>query len=463
MKQDSIVGRIGSTLALGFGYLCLHGLVLGLLWAVLAPLAAQGPDQSAPTLVFSNGQPLFRVPWQLNQSWEFATLDGQQVESIPGRKHLLGATLGLPGDAWGALQFQPPPDWKITQFVLGRNLSMMWYFVQERVGDQFTGYFAGYSNVTRRPSIYVGRQGESEVPPPPAERFQLVSGSVDVLTDAGWPLNYQSFPSMLESGSGTGSNVIGSLKLLTQRGVEHVDLNQRQVRVMFPNAELFTWASLHTYEVNDGSLSQSATSEATPILLRSAATVYLLQKERVQQQYTIPIELRERIFRIIPVDRDVVYYVTSLTGPIATSGIEADLVKCDATGKILETRSLPTHIEARSTQRRRDATMMAIICPVPIQLLATLRMTGMNGVFWAQNWLSEAWPSIVCLMAIGIGCIVVLIRVTQRSGAARLPWGWMVFVGVFGLPGLMGYLAQPRNRRPLVPPPEPRLGTEIFD
>ncbi|MDB5386739.1 MAG: hypothetical protein JWM11_2385 [Planctomycetaceae bacterium] len=467
MRHHTILGQLGTAFSLSLGYLCLHVLGFFFLGVLLQPFFSVPADQLPSRIVVSEGQPLKWLPWQLTHTYEFATLDGQRVQMREKQSFSVGTSLNAPKEPWRDAFTLRPVSWNMIQFFLMQDQRTEWYFVQERRGEQFTGYFVVYSHQTRKPIAYIGQDGEMPEPPLSAQRFQLVPGQdlelrADMAyTDGGTTLAYNSQVTALDTGCFTGNVAQDYVVLMTQRGIEHVHLRNRQVEPILLDKTLVSMASNQLMEYTQGTVVQKSNPGKYTLLVRNVDTVYQYDNQHLTAKYRIPEELRDQVLNVHPIDANTIFYEVPI-GP--QPHLEWQLQKRDAGGHILQTEDVRQPGKRRMSVEMQTSMAFAVLNPMPLQSLVTLGVLIREATADRVHFIREVWPSCVLLAICGAVSAFVALWLIPRHGAdgTRIHWAWLMYVILLGVPGLVGYLMHFRHRFHAKLAPAPQLGTEIF-
>lgn len=462
MRHDTLLGRIGRTLTFSLGYLLLHLMAVVLVSFGLLPYFQTHPEQYPATIVISDGRPIKQMPWQLTQSWTFQSLDGQPLTLPENHIHQQGTYLVSSTDAptYERLASQSVP-WNIVLFTVPQDRNEPWYFVKERIGDQFTAYFVVYSNRTREPITYLGANGKCAALPPPDQRFQLARNDYAAYFDNGQSMFTTNF-NMLDTGSHVGSMIRDEIVLLTRRGLEIVHFKEQSVELVLAATDLKSQAPFWNYEFVSGHLGAKTSPDQYSMLVRGAESVYLVQNGQIRRRYEIPESIRDQNLLTYPVDDNTIFYGTQFGHEPLTTLTPNLLVKCNAAGTILESIDVTQPDRETMVMVQQASLMLSVMFPVPLQLVATLGLLGGQSMFTPGREFQEIWPSGLLLLCGSIASVGIALRLSPKYLGKRVEWGWLAYVFVFGLPGLIGYIVNFRGPRRPELEPEVRLGTEIF-
>lgn len=455
MRQDTLLGRLGTALSFtaGFQVEYLVGLIL-LSFFVVKNVPAD-PANMPLAIVIADGQPVTRLFSYIDPSnkWDFRTLDGQPIQLREKQRLMWGGTL-LVSEAYPQPLFTRQASWSITGLLLNENQSEPWYFVRRLEGARQTGYFVAYSNFTRAPVRYLGTQGSSTTMPSPDQQFQLRS-SADILTEQGVLSGYQ----------GGMYPLIGSLSLLTSDGCYRVDLKNQTTKKIISATDLVGMSRLTTMQHELGNFGQSV-SPAEPLLVRGPDTIYQFVNDQIIAQYKIPAELIDRGCNVYPVDKNTIYYAATLGKKIHSMYVPHDLLKCDAAGQTLQTWKIKqpenSAYDNTSAPQLSNYLLGILLFPAPAEMLFTLGFDSPGPHLTRLDLVRIIWPSLLLLIVCGVLSAIGAWLLAPRFSGAPLEWGWLAFVFVFGLPGLIGYLMHFRHRRRAVLEPAPKLGNEVF-
>ncbi len=451
MRFDTFLGRLGAVCLLSLGYQVLH-ITVAIVLATMSPQGVKLPPEQQPTTIgISDGRPLL---WHADYglgSWEFRSPDGQPVKVREKQPFASGVHL-FTNDEVTVSNFG---GWSTVGFVIDRNYTEPWFFIQETVGQNVTGYFVAYSSRTRLPTLYLGANGQSATLPSPDQRFQLLRGNWDVVTDEGNVLASYSY-------AVSGFATAGRISILTKSGLEYVDIKARTVSRVVASDNLSSLGSTRQQEFVHGYLSQKTLSDDDPMLVRSSDTVFQIDHEKIATRYTIPESLRKKWFTAYPVDANTIYYATTLGTERRASFNPRNLFECDGSGGIRKTWNVSQPPKEFYSHRNLDYLAIAAIFPTPLHIVGSLvALNPTEGIDRAEL-IREVWPSFLVVLLCGILSAIGAWQLSPRFSGAPVQWGWLIFVFVFGLPGLVGYLMHFRRRRRPLLEPAAQFGTEVF-
>ncbi len=466
MRATTLPGRIGVVLgsSLGFQVLYVVGLVcLSLLFVRNIPA---DPTIMPRVLIVADGHPLLTRGLWTGRWSEFTDLEGKPVALAAETPVQLGVHLAARGELAGADRMIQR-NYSAAAFGLV-DRAERWYFVQERIGAQNTGFFAMYLNGQATKISYLGRDGPLNTPPSPDQKFHLVpGGNQSVVGEDGRTVvaaNMAYRPLVDSENRTAGFQQSGAVYVITTSGLDRVDLRSQTVTRMVEATGLVSINVRleHTLNLANAQLEQSRMPPGS-FLLRSRDTVFHVDGGNVKAKFAIPPGLLDTGFAVFFSDASSIAYSTN-SDPNAIYGsyVANKLFQCDATGRILK----ETDIEQPKVDTGTDGILgqlfVSVICPAPIQLPFALVSQSSLTVNSARA-LAAKYP-LGAILPILCGCLAVIgaWKLTPRFCGAPAGWGWLVLVFILGLPGMIGYLLHFRRRiRPVLAPPA-KQGTEVF-
>ncbi|MES2793530.1 MAG: hypothetical protein V4719_28210 [Planctomycetota bacterium] len=457
MRHDTFLGRLGAigTLSLGYQVLYVAGII------IVATLFARentgDPEKQPWGLVLADGMPLLTRTNPRGSDRIFRSLDGQPKTVQERQTFAMGAQLFTRGD----LVDTQSGKWSKVRLSDSGNFTEPWFFLQEQVGDVFTGYFVAYSNATRMPLLYLGANGQSTSVPSPEQRFQLLRGKWNASTEEGAELStYIDYNQAITTS--------GRILVFTTTGLECVDLKTRTVSNVVSFSDLSSLAAPRQGEFAFGYLSPKPLSVDDRTLLRGGDSIFEIKQGKVATSYIIPETLRKQYFTAYLVDDGTMYYATT-SGKVylapshyGSPPSPDNLLKCDKAGRVLQQWAIKQPLQEISLPTNLDFLCITALFPTPLTIVGTLAANNPHSGIDRAELVRRVWPSYLVMFCCGILSVIGAWKLAPRFSGAPVEWGWMVYVFLFGLPGLVGYLMHFRRRRRPLLAPAPQLGTEVF-
>lgn len=462
MRQNSRLGAFGTTLSMTFGWQCLYGPCVTILGLILFSNVSMDSDERPGSIAIVDDRP-FVWKYAPGAGWSLWNLDGQPPQGTEPRAVALGATLlsRASQNQVDSSSFLSRESWSMNSFLLGTNFTERWFVIKEKVGDHDTIYLVSYSNHSRRPIRYIGTKGSSATMPPLEERFQPLDATRSLFNEMGTNPAGGGHVSMLATAPPIyDTSVKQYLGLLSQNGLQSINVDDGSSKQLISSSTLYTLASSTNYEYERGGVIYKRDPEGTALFLRSTDTLYVIRNFEISGEFAIPEALRERDFTAIQVKPKVIYYASS-DGDLTSAPYPNELLLCNTDGKILETHKVnqPPYIKNGHPLWYLP---VIVICPSPLIIPAILMSPEPEPFLRTSEKLKILWPAILLLSLCGVASAVGAWKLAPRYSGAPAKWGWLVYVLIFGLPGLVGYLMHYRHKRRPVVEPATLLGTEVF-
>jgi hypothetical protein len=342
-----------------------------------------------------------------------------------------------------------------------------WYLIHDGKLDG-SAYLVGYDWETGLVVGYIGRGGFRQDEPPRDDHFPIDGRKL----------------------RGVGVKLIKtSMLLLADDGLVEIDLPRRTVRRRIDSDDLISIDAFRRAE-KPGTDETSSERKQTRTFVAVRATDRVIVLDQNQTTFTIPREIRGPGFDFYQVGDDAA--IAHLRDYDRLAGtVKHRLFWFDRAGKIARREEIVLS-RYRPHRPLRESSYLACLVPVPaFAAVDTLLNTPMDhlGMQRESSYsgalarsLNETWPALVITGVLSVLLIPVCYRRQRRFSQ---PWTkmWAVFVFIFGLPGLAGYLAHrrwpalascpacdrtvPRDRQICsdceAPFPEPeRQGIEVF-
>jgi hypothetical protein len=331
-----------------------------------------------------------------------------------------------------------------------------------------SAYLVGYDRETGLVVGYIGRGGFRQDEPPrdldfPIDGRKLQGGGVMFLKT--------------------------SMLLVCDDGLVEIDLPKRTVRRRIDSNDLISIDAFRRAE-KPGTDEASSERRQTRTFVVVRATDRMIVLDQNQTTFTIPTEIRRPSFDFYQVGDDAA--IAHLRGYDRQAGTAKHrLFWFDRAGRITRREEMVLG-RYRPHSPLRESSYLACLVPAPaFAAMDTLLNTPMDHLDSQRESsyssalarsLKETWPALVIT---GVLSFVLVPFCYRRQRRFAQPWTkmWVVFVFIFGLPGLAGYLAHrrwpsldacpacdrtvPRDRQTCSdcesPFPEPeRRGTEVF-
>lgn len=314
-----------------------------------------------------------------------------------------------------------------------------WYLMHDgrRKG---TAYFVGYDSETKLPIGHIGINAFQEELPEWKERFPMAAEMMHIERGIIGRSHLWQEPRESHNLFGVTSSLFADSKvcLISENRLLVVDLHARSVRVLLDADGLCAITRVHR-------------DRADYMAVRTADQVLMLDSEGGRQQsFVIPAELRNRPFTFYDLGVDsAMFEVTQARERSATFGNR--FVWSDRQGNVIREQSVT--FEDTSWLGRVDVMVGVAGVAVPATGFFT------TAVVWPSVLVDEGtstsysaatakllpicWPTLLAVNLLGVGLAIVCYRRQKRFGQVWV-WPWVVFVFLFGLPGMVGYLAHQR-------------------
>ncbi len=413
---------------------------------------------------------------------EGRTLEGEPVPRERLDRTAYGVSLN---DSSQKLKQFGRPDWsnRLVAFSDCRNPAEFWLFVHTGRA-QGQGYFEGYDSETKFRVGYIGRNGPTNTKPPPEERFVVdgrqLTRSGHLASDGTHNVVYDTY----HFSSGYRTYVSDervelsvppwSAYLRCGKELVEVNLREQTVRTVRVFDKPFTIGlGRQTYPIDEEDKYKSPDFDEFPwcrehLLIRTLDRITLLDpRSDAEKVYQIPEAARG--------SRAYLYQLADGTGILHVSrrskgGItSADIYWIDGTEKVLRDAHLELVTGRPPTDPRLKAARASLIAPVPaVWTVSSFVMKPLSFVKSGRDpsysaalarSLRESWPALLISFAITAVAVWWCAK-WQKQHAADWTRTWVVFVVLFGLPALLGYLLHrtwpPRVECPTCKEPAPR-------
>ena len=440
-------------------------ITFGLIWAVVATSFAEVlsqieranlPHHMYERLeVMSDGSPLIRR--YDAREWPYYTyrdLEGNSVEPTEGEDGLRG------GNLWSTSVRLPPfPIFasikRLRVFHDGREPRAYWYFFHDGRKDGL-GYFVGYDTRSKLRIGYLGTNGFRSDSVPLAERFPVRR---DVMQDMScyWSAemsrnHYVTEGKIVFVGIVSKSDQFPSWHVYVPSGNQlyQVDLQQRTVEsrldVESPILRIaFVTRSVEKFEEGFD----------YRLALRTAKTIRVFDmKNDTLREHPVPAELRGKSFTWYELadGKALATVYGNLNEEEGTNSVTLYWISAD--GGVEQTKHVVLHYTPTVSERMHRS-LMALFFPTHVVITTTAVVLEP----WLKSVTSETedypaalakslsyyWPGLLVLSVASVVLSVWCYRHQTRfsvTGTERVVW--CVFVFLFGVPGLAGYLLHRR-------------------
>jgi hypothetical protein len=473
-KRYPILRYVALAFVLGLGIQIIYAVLVG--WGITVGdelIGNRGAYESVQ--IRADGTPVF-VTHSYTDYYDMTgrTLQGDLMPREELDDWLSGAYL----NEWK----QPRPrfgriDWgdRIRSFNDGGQPAGYWYFVHTG-RQQGQGYFVGFDSKSKLRVGYIGRVGFRSDLPPVEDQFPVdgrrLAGSSsrsDHLVSCGSSGIYL-VPRYLSAGDASGQLLPEwMVYLISGNQLWEIDLHERSIRVLAESEDFVSVATCRPAR-------PQGTKRSDDKLLRRPQHLAIRTLDRVilldprtgdQQSYAIPQIVRSKKFDFYELSDQTA--LLSIRGRPEAGGTPIGLHWIDQQGEIVREEHVTINRGQSFVDPRRIACGLSFLVPVPaVAAVATCvalpigyLVTGEAPHYPAAlaRALSEGWPALLITFALA-GFMVHLCLKRQRQYALPGTRTWVVFVALFGVPALAGYLVcrrwPPRAACPACQEPVPR-------
>jgi hypothetical protein len=433
-------------LAVGFGAV----FSLFVLWIqLIADQMGRSDDTYRYVVVRVDGVPL--VQEYSHHAYRYLYLDGQKAPGELGNVSMArGGRLAGP-EIFDNLQ----RSWAGRILILSdqRRPPIYWYLVHD--GEQAgRGYLVGFDSEAKFRVGYIGTLGFRSSEPPREEQFPVPRASMQFLASSR-PLDPRYLPIVSVVGNGDETSIFWpwSYYLVSGDRLEAIDLRDRSVRTLLEEPGLLSStvctqavAKLPDKHTKPVEMPQSF------LVARAADRVLLLSASgTVRSTSVIPIELRGSTFT---------YYELADGSGLAVKDryhlreVVAELYWFDRQGTISRREEVARGGKiAAITRPGLGGWLRAVAFPSPVAAIFAVPgpdatdylLSGDAGSVGqaVARALAETWPPLLVAGILAAGLAWLTVR-RQREYAQGRTVAWAIFVFLFGLPGLVGYLVHRR-------------------
>ncbi|MFH1918838.1 MAG: hypothetical protein ABIP48_02980, partial [Planctomycetota bacterium] len=382
----------------------------------------------------------------------YRTLQGEPISISEKRQGLEGAWLGSPDQRQGQL-VRLAWSQRIWGFNDCGRPATYWYFVHDGRLIGGTGYFVGFNSKTKLPVGYIGLEGFRADKPPQHDRI-----SVDGRRMAyrGAIISGQSYyGSGREPRGYSGEHEVGKIApwtvyLLSGDRLLEVNLRTRSVGVVQESTGVLAAGKLErVVRSNADEAPKKRVQTNEHLAVRTQEEVHIVDPDGSgHRTYAIPAEIRGAAFTFYELsDGTAMTHLTKRSGTTGTS--ESTFLWIDEQGNVLRREDVALGQRSSTEPPRGISYAVALAIPAPgiVTPAVVLAMPwGMLSTGEADDYptamimvLSLLWPALLITNLLGAGTAWLCAR---RQKKYALPWTrtWIVFVFVFGIPGLLGYL-----------------------
>ncbi|OJW14718.1 MAG: hypothetical protein BGO49_17185 [Planctomycetales bacterium 71-10] len=451
--KDSALRRFakGAVLALGFGTIW-AAVVFWLGSTVLYNGIGQEVPRAEMIQVASDGTP--RI-----DSYPFNDYSQRSSRDLEGREIPNGSTAGdiiqylyLAGEprSWPAALAGPPWTSRIKPFFNERDPKAIWYFILDG-GSGRTGSFVGYERVSNRRIGYLGMSGFRTTPVPLEER---IPSSAPVTSYIQWGSSVPASVYSLSSPSlgAAPSDVPPRLAHIFDGNILRVvDLADGSVRTAFESPEpIVSLAIPYLFSYfGQGAADEKGATRA--ILVRTPGKVFRLDHAyNVIGTFVIPPEVPPNASLNWYEARDGSAVVTFEPPTPAetvydnqTRNVTLYQVAADGAIRKATTVELANGSPLASGRAMLGLTAAAIPAPVPLLVVEAAAASNDSNRNYPAALGAILRASIPGLIAVAVLATALAVAAWRRARAFGLPAneraGWAAFVGLFGLPGWVGF------------------------
>jgi hypothetical protein len=477
-ERSPLVRPLLLALVLAAGFSAVWAVVV--FWSSFAAFEVLEPRLPIHSVVVTReGVPLVRAYDRATEKTTYSTLTGGEVrkpEPVPQHDTQLPVPErpSFGPQSWGQ---------RIIPLTLGRPTAEYWYLLADGVPPG-TAYFVGYDGETARRIGYLGAKGFQLELPGPADRFSVDDKALFERRALATPPSLTLQASSLREGliQYDALRILGRGYLLCRDRLVEYDLKARRIRTVghFPGA--FSTSALETWQPATGQLEWD-------VAIRMPTEVAVLNLRTDQtQRFVLPAEVREgsvHFYQTGPREAILAFEPAQSTSPVSGT----DVLRIDSEGRILSRNEVRWPVRWwNSNAPSVFGTVIAAAFPAPLPALGVLPLVHapVNCEHeWPAAWLHglvPAWVHLVPVFLLAAALAWECRRIQRRRGAPRTG-AWMVFVFLFGVPGLVGYLVHrrwppmiaceacrtpvPRDRQACLRcgkpfPAPPRTGKEVF-
>ncbi len=399
-----------------------------------------------------DGQPvIMSYPSYDYNDRQFRTLDGRTLGQGANLHWCNSNSIPVPGQ----MPIPIGPDW--TCRMIGFNdlhdPAGFWYFVYE---PEFKGrgYFVGIDSKSKLLIGFIGKQGFSATAPPREEQFfidpeSFSTGSYGAIVS--FKAAYGTVPNQVDSLL-QHSSYSRYVYLISEGVLLRVNPYDRTIETLLESEQLVSLARLQQDELD------SMQSSVTDLRLTRVSSKHLLAirfddhvklidptEEDIREANSYPVPEEQRIFddqrRLPP---RLTLYVTE-DGTLIYRW-KTRLVWVQPDGRVSRTED----IRFAGSDSDGEAALLAAVSPAGGTFFPLVILIGAAGSYLSDGYATNVLDAVSQVVAVGwpallsaflASCLAVwlCVRRQQRFGVERSS-GWLLFVALLGLPGLLGYI-----------------------
>ncbi len=463
MPRRIAIGRpLVLAVIIAWGFAMVWAVVIG--WGFQVAKDYFGSQEVYEGLEFRmDGTPVVRTSkGRYGENNTYRTLEGKPLSISRQEAWLYGANLaGLkPGPSYG-LPWYGGNRWNdgMRGYNDGGQPMTYWYFLRDAKPPK-PGYFIGFDSISNQRVGYIGRNGFRTDPPATEERFPMhrnKGGREGVVASYyGMPDQEPHWPPYSE---GPGRFPSWMVYLLTDDGIEEVDLLRRSTRVVLKESGLISASPVYR------GLSSPITRDSPAYVAQLKEFLAVRTKDRVLvldssgkpvSSFVIPGDLGDVTFSFhFLSDTSAILQVSAdtLRRLMPEKTAENRLLWIDTAGKSIREKTYSLKGYDFIGRQRFSPWHVSYVTPAPLSLAAVaMVLQPWLDVSWDEEptfasalgrSLSEFWPALVVICLFGGLLAWLCCRRQQRYG---LPWTktWAAFVFLAGLPGLVAYYVHRR-------------------
>jgi len=334
---------------------------------------------------------------------------------------------------------------------------VFWYLVHDGRADG-AAYFVGYDSDAKLPIGYIGSGGFSERVPPPQQRFPIKAEMMVYGRGiAGQSYSFQEpcyYEGYLITGRLPDHFAVWDAYFVSEGRLLHADLHERTVRTVPETDGICSVARVQWAAAPGATKAQiSAYFSRDYMAARTAERILVLDATGKQQQsFAVPDGWHDRRFEFYALRDDRAMLVFTHTDQ-RNSSVEYTFAWIDAAGNVTDEKSVT--FENTSLLSRPDVSMAVggLAVPAPgVLTTATAVVLPCISVYQGsfpsyraafEAMLPYSWPSLLAVNLLGVVLAILCYRRQKKFAQPRV-WPWVAFVFLFGLPGMVGYLAHQR-------------------
>lgn len=408
-----------------------------------------------------DGEPVIKsYPAYDYNDQQFRTIDGRTLGQGSDLHWCRSNYIPVPGQ----MPMPTAPAW--TCRMIGFNdlhdPAGFWYFVYE---SEFKGrgYFVGIDSKSKLPIGFIGKQGFSATVPPGDDQFVIDPESFGLGTYGGivsFESAYGTVPNQVDSLL-PNSSYLRFVYLVSEGSLLRVNLYDRTVETLLESDQLVSLAKLQ----QDKSVSLQGETDFSVTTITSKLLLALRFNDHVElfdptgedihdtTSYPVPEEqlvfddqrrLPPRLALYVTEDETLIY--SWYPSNPSDTGHSSRLVWVQSDGQVTRTEDIRFADSSSSSQ----GVFVTAVAPIGGTLFPMIVLIGSASIYVAEGdatnlldalsqVLAIGWPALVSAFVASCVAVWLCFRRQQRFGIERGSW-WLLFVALFGLPGLLGYI-----------------------